>query len=186
MHRPNFLQNNYEKVIVALHELPRYPANNFFIAASTVKLINDLASVKSTNLIVFGNPYAAKSFTSLKNIFICYDDEMITQQVVARMLKGEISPEGKLPVSISEGMNEGVGFSFTNQPTSTNTENKFTPKESFSLGVVDSIANDAIRQKATPGISLLVLKDGKIMLQKSYGHLSYDSIEKVNTESVYE
>jgi beta-glucosidase-like glycosyl hydrolase/CubicO group peptidase (beta-lactamase class C family) len=178
------LQKNYEKIIVALHELPRYPANNFLIGASTVKLVNALSTEKSTNLIVFGNPYAAKSFSSLKNIFICYDDEMITQQVAAKMVRGEIPPEGKLPVSISQGMDEGAGYSFMGQATLT--ENKFTQKENFSLGVVDSIANDAIRQKATPGISLLVLKDGKIMLQKSYGHLSYDSIEKVNTESVYD
>jgi CubicO group peptidase (beta-lactamase class C family) len=100
------------------------------------------------------------------------------------MLRGEISPEGKLPVSISEGLVEGNGYAFLTQPTFT--EKKFTTTENFSIAVVDSIANDAIHKKATPGISLLVLKDGKIMLQKSYGYLSYDSIEKVNSESVYD
>ena len=180
------IQKNYDKIFIALHELPRYPANNFLISASTVKLINSLSVNKSTNLMIFGNPYAAKSFINSKNIFVCYDDEIITQQVAAKMMKGEISPAGKLPVSIAEGLKEGDGYTFVSQQTTDADKQLSKSINSQTLTVIDSIANDAISKKSTPGISLLVLKDGKIILQKSYGHLSYDGVEKVNTESVYD
>ncbi len=180
------LQKNYDKIFIALHELPRYPANNFLISASTVKLINSLSLNKSTNLMIFGNPYAAKSFINSKNIFICYDDEIITQQVVAKMMKGEISPEGKLPVTVYEGMREGDGYAFMNHQPTDAVKQLSQSINSKTLTAIDSIANDAIRKKATPGISLLVLKEGKIILQKSYGHFSYDAVEKVNPEAVYD
>ena len=180
------MQKNYDKIFIALHELPRYPANNFLISPSTVKLINSLSLKKSTNLMIFGNPYAAKSFINSKNIFICYDDEIITQQVAAKMMKGEISPAGKLPVSIAEGLKEGDGYTFMSQQATDADKQLSKSINSQTLTDIDSIANDAISKKSTPGISLLVLKDGKIILQKSYGHLSYDGVEKVNTESVYD
>jgi CubicO group peptidase (beta-lactamase class C family) len=51
---------------------------------------------------------------------------------------------------------------------------------------VDSIMNDAITQKAFPGAQLLVAKKGKIIFHKAYGFHSYDSIQKVNLDDVYD
>ena len=51
---------------------------------------------------------------------------------------------------------------------------------------VDSIMNDAIIQKAFPGAQLLVAKKGKIIFHKAYGFHSYDSIQKVNLDDVYD
>jgi len=133
---------------------------------------------KSSTLFVFGNPYAAKFFCNVKNIMICYDDESTTQEVASKMLSGKLSPQGKLPVTICEKMHQGVGYTFS-MPSIANNQNAI-------LHSLDSIAQDAIKQHATPGISLLVLKDGKIILNKSYGYLSYDSLEKVQTETIYD
>lgn len=172
------LETNYENVIIAIHELPRYPSNNFNMSAVEIQLINSLMNKKPATLFIFGNPYAAKFFCNVKNIMICYDDESTTQEVASKMLSGKLSPQGKLPVTICEKMHEGAGYSFS-MPSIANNQN-------ILIHSLDSIAQDAIKQHATPGISLLVLKDGKIMLNKSYGHLSYDSIEKVKTETIYD
>ena len=172
------LETNYENVIIAIHELPRYPSNNFNMSAVEIQLINSLMNKKPATLFIFGNPYAAKFFCNVKNIMICYDDESTTQEVASKMLSGKLSPQGKLPVTICEKMHEGLGYTFS-MPSIANNQN-------ILIHSIDSIAQDAIKQHATPGISLLVLKDGKIMLNKSYGHLSYDSIEKVKTETIYD
>lgn len=185
----SILEKNYEKVNIAIHELPRYPANNFNMSSNSVELVNKLSAQKPTNLFIFGNPYAAKSFSNLKNIFVCYDDEMITQQVAAEMLLGKKATYGKLPVTISDEMKEGVGFlngAATSNPSS---QAAFGLQQAISekqILTIDSIANDAIQRKATPGISLLVIKDGKVVMQKSYGYFGYDKTEKVNPEAIYD
>jgi len=51
---------------------------------------------------------------------------------------------------------------------------------------VDSIMHDAITQKAFPGAQLLVAKQGKIIFHKAYGFQTYDSIQSVNLDDVYD
>ncbi|WOD45216.1 serine hydrolase domain-containing protein [Hwangdonia lutea] len=51
---------------------------------------------------------------------------------------------------------------------------------------VDSIMRDAIIQKAFPGAQLLVAKQGKIIFHEAYGFHTYDSIQKVNLDDVYD
>lgn len=51
---------------------------------------------------------------------------------------------------------------------------------------VDSIMNYAITEKAFPGAQLLVVKQGKIIFHKAYGYHTYDSIQKVALDDVYD
>ena len=51
---------------------------------------------------------------------------------------------------------------------------------------VDSIMNDAINQKAFPGAQLLVAKKGKIIFHKTYGFHTYDSVQKVAKDDIYD
>ncbi|WP_052143681.1 serine hydrolase domain-containing protein [Wocania ichthyoenteri] len=51
---------------------------------------------------------------------------------------------------------------------------------------VDAIMQDAIIQKAFPGAQLLVAKQGKIIFHEAYGFHTYDSIQKVNLDDVYD
>ena len=45
---------------------------------------------------------------------------------------------------------------------------------------------DAIFQKAFPGAQLLVAKQGKIIFHKAYGFHTYDSLQKVNLDDIYD
>ena len=175
-----FLNANYEKIIVAIHELPRYPANNFNMSKASIGLINSLSKSKPTNIFIFGNPYAAKSFCESKNIIACYDDDPITHRVAANMLLGIQSPEGQLPVSICPAMPAGTGYSITTSPTAPNI------KQDATLLKVDSIINDALAKKAAPGMVLMAFKNGKVIAQKTYGKTSYKNGTPAGIETVYD
>lgn len=174
------LNGKYEKIVIAMHEIPRFPANNFNLTAATILLANKAAERSGSTIVVFGNPYSAKNFCDADNVLICYDDDAITQEVAASMIRGEISPEGQLPVSVCSSMPAGAGYSVNMQVL----------KAQHAYPVIeykiDSIINDAIKQKATPGMALLVVKDGKIIYDKTYGQMSYEKREKVSQESVYD
>jgi len=180
------LLKGYDKIIMAVHELPRFPANNFGIGNEVVRLVNTINASKSNSLFIFGNPYAAKSFCDVKNIMVCYEDDAIVQETAARMLSGELPIEGSLPVSVCASLLAGSGIVMPAIAAQV-----FSPANRASNGIdkmakVDSIIQDAIRRKAAPGMALLVIKDGKITEQKTYGNMSYEAPEKVTQESVYD
>ena len=180
------LLKGYDKIIMAVHELPRFPANNFGIGNEVVRLVNNINASKSNSLFIFGNPYAAKSFCDVKNIMVCYEDDAIVQETAARMLSGELPIEGSLPVSVCASLPAGSGIVMPAMAMQV-----FSPVNKTSIGndkmaKVDSIIQDAIRRKAAPGMALLVIKDGKIIEQKTYGNMSYEAPEKVTQESVYD
>ena len=51
---------------------------------------------------------------------------------------------------------------------------------------IDSLAADAIKRFATPGMQLAVVKDGSIVAEKSYGYFTYDSIREVSKNTIYD
>src|SRR5687767_11897559 len=51
---------------------------------------------------------------------------------------------------------------------------------------MDALAKEKKKTQATPGCVVMVAKDGKIAYQKSFGHYSYDSLEAVSLESIYD
>ncbi len=51
---------------------------------------------------------------------------------------------------------------------------------------VDSIMHYAIKEKAFPGAQLLVAKKGTIIFHQAYGYHTYDSIQKVALDDVYD
>ena len=61
---------------------------------AAIKLIKQTDSVKPAS--VFGNPYAASPFCSVKNLIVCYEDEPIIHDVAANMLRGTNTTERKI------------------------------------------------------------------------------------------
>lgn len=51
---------------------------------------------------------------------------------------------------------------------------------------IDSILNTGIQEQAFPGAQVLVAKNSKIIFHKSYGFHTYDSIQKVNLNDIYD
>jgi len=51
---------------------------------------------------------------------------------------------------------------------------------------VDSIMQLGITEKAFPGAQLLVVKKGQIIFHQAYGYHTYDSIQKVNLNDIYD
>ncbi|EAR02658.1 serine hydrolase domain-containing protein [Maribacter sp. HTCC2170] len=56
----------------------------------------------------------------------------------------------------------------------------------FVYNKVDSIITNGIKKKAFPGAQILVAKNGSIVFHKSYGHHTYDSIQSVSNDDIYD
>ncbi len=176
------LESRYDAVVIGMHAMRRFPAGNFGVSDAAVKLVKAIQKKVHSSLFVFGNPYVIRNFCEERNIIACYEDESIIQETAADILNGLVVTRGRLPVTVCPELPAGTGIQGDLLPVS----DKIIGFHVASLNIIDSIANDAIRQHATPGCVVLVAKDGKIAYYKSFGYYTYDSTEKVNEESIYD
>lgn len=57
---------------------------------------------------------------------------------------------------------------------------------STKLNLIDQIASDAIRQKAAPSITIMVIKDSKVIFDKAYGTHTYTDRSKTRLSDIYD
>ncbi|MBC7902396.1 MAG: serine hydrolase, partial [Gemmatimonadaceae bacterium] len=178
------MKDRYDVLIIGLHNYARYPANNFGISSAARNLISSLQANFKTITLAFGNPYAAKFFCDAKNLIACYDDDPITQETAADLVNGRFIARGRLPVTVCPEFPYGSGIEGKRlMPIADPSTVKM---DLVKLSRIDSIANDGIKKHAFPGCVVLVAKDGKVVFEKAYGHLSYDSLQDVYPETMYD
>jgi beta-N-acetylhexosaminidase len=174
----NIKSGNYDAVIIGVHNFNLRPANNYTISPSAVTLVKDLQAF-NTSTFVFGNVLATSNFCDAKNLIACYQDDDITRNVAADLLAGKLVTMGTLPVTVcnlkyGEGMVHG-GIKPVKAAIKTS---KFF--------AIDSIANDAITQKAFPGCVVLAVHDGDIVYHKAFGNYEYEPSPAMKLESIFD
>ena len=177
------IKKKYKKIVIGIHNYSRTPANNFGISKAAVDLVTRLQQKTNAISFVFGNPYAIKNWCSAKNLIACYEDDSIIHNVAIDLLQGKIPAKGKLPVTVCDKFKYGSGITYG--ALSPIDRSKLT-LDANKLTFIDAIAEEAITKGATPGAVVLVAKDGKLAYYKTYGSFSYDNIEPVTKESIYD
>lgn len=179
------IKKKYKKIIIGVHGYNRAPVNNFGISSQAIDLVTQLQQQTTAITFLFGNVYAAKNWCNAKNLVACYEDDEIIQNTALDLLQGKIAAKGKLPVTVCDNHKYGSGIAMNAffLPRAIPADARLNTAK---LTVIDSIANDAIAQHATPGCVVLVVKDGTIVYNKAYGSFEYDKKEPVNLESVYD
>lgn len=180
----DLFKGRYDVVVIGFHSAGRFPAGNFGISGAAIDLLKGLQAQHKAITMVFGNPYITKNFCDSRVLLECYEDDSITHQTAADLLNGRFTPKGKLPVSICAELKAGAGIINMRLLPEVRPEDLGfnVPK----LLQIDSIVNDAIRAHAIPGAVVLIAKDGKIAFDKAYGYQTYDSIEPVYPETIYD
>ncbi len=180
----NYLKGQYDVVVIGMHNFSRRPANNFGISPAALQLVQQLQQTQKTLCFVFGNPYAVRNFCNSSVVVACYEDDPITQETAADLLYGRMTAKGKLPVTVCESFRFGAGI--VGDRLLHSAPQADLGFDSRKLLAIDSLVQDAIRQRAIPGAVVLVARDGKIAYEKAFGFLSYDSAEAVHPETIYD
>ncbi len=173
-------------VIIGIHDMSSYASKDFGLNASIKNFIKTLAKETNVVLTVFGNPYSLKYFDEVNWLLEAYDEDEMTEDLAAQALFGAFSISGRLPVTASDAsqFNNGqtTGSLFRLQyglPESVGMNSK-------KLNQIDGLMQDAINIKATPGGVVMVVKDGKVIFEKGYGHHSYAKKRAVNSSDIYD
>jgi len=177
------LKTRYDAVVIGVHSYNRFPANNFGVSENAFQLLKQVQSETHASTFVFGNPYLIRNFCAAKNIVACYEDDPITQDVAADLVNGTLAARGKLPVTVCPEFRYGSGISMQLLPFG---NPELIGIDTKKLSVIDSLANNAILNHATPGCVVLAVKDARIVYYKAFGYTTYDSSEATNLESIYD
>lgn len=143
--------------------------------AKYINFINSISKNKQVIISFFGNGPGLKSFDLLKSPIVwTAQNSADAAAIVPQYIFGGIAASNKLTTAYSARYTMGSGF------TTTAIRLKYTVPEdaglnSNNLKEIDAIAAEAIAQKATPGLVVLVAKDGKVIFNKAYGTHTYDT-----------
>ena len=176
----------YNTVIVSLHNLYNNNTETFGISKQAISFVDSLRKITRVVLVNFGTPYALRFFDSCSNILQAYEVHLDFQELAAEALFGGIPIKGVLPVSVNEVFCYRDGIPQTNI-----CRLKYTIPEEFNIPArrfnpIDSLAEKAIRNKATPGCQVLIAKEGKVIYYKSFGYHLYDSVRQVKNTDIYD
>ena len=177
---------DYDVVVVGLMGVTNSPRRKFGVASADVQLIKDLSKRQKVVTVLFGNAYASEQLQGLGNVVFAYENNPVTQELAPQILFGARAAKGILPVTVNPQFAQGVGGYLPPRnrlsygtPESVGMEGKILDK-------IDAVAEKAIRIQATPGANVLVVKDGKVVFERSYGKLEYKSSPNMNSETVFD
>ncbi len=175
-----------ETVFVSLHGMSSSASKEFGITPQTVSFLQKLSKQNKVFLVVFGNPYALRYFDNVGTVLQCYNDEDMTQEVAAQSIFGTYPISGRLPVTASprsrfdDGMDiAALGRLEYDIPESAGLDSRI-------LRRIDTIAQEAISKKATPGLQVLVARQGKVVFHKAYGHHTRSKKKRVSLTDIYD
>jgi len=180
---------DFDLVITGVHSVGLFPGKNYNMPVEATDFLGELSASGKAVTAVFGSPYLLGSIENVQNskgLIVAYQETGFTQRAAAEAIFGGIPVRGKLPVSIQNIYPVGSGIEISKAIRLNYTFPEDLGINTGSLYRIDSLAELAIRKKATPGCQVLVAKEGHVIFQKSYGFHTYDSIIPVKDNDLYD
>lgn len=152
----------------------------------TLPFLLDNQKNKQIILALFG---ADKSLKMLQDIYApliwTEKETAASAEYVAQAIFGGVAVNGRLAHQISPKYSRNAGFD-----TKAIRLRYSVPEEAginaLDLKSIDQIATEAIRERATPGAVVMVIKDGVVIFNRSYGNHTYDGSEKTLITDIFD
>jgi len=166
------------------------PIQPYGVSENLRNLLSRISMIRNSIVVLFANPYAIneiKDFGRPDGLLVANQNTTLAQELTAQLLFGGIAACGKLPVSIGSRYPLNSGLT-TGPPVRL----KYTQPEEVGLNSlrfnesVDSIVNNALKNKAFPGCNVLIAKDGKVIFRKAYGFHTFDERIPAQLDDIYD
>ncbi|MFA0961476.1 glycoside hydrolase family 3 N-terminal domain-containing protein [Roseivirga sp. BDSF3-8] len=178
--------SQYETVVVGLRDMRNSRRQNYGLDSADIFFLRQLGKETKVILATFGNPYALEQFDTFDHLICAYEDNPYTLSIVPQVIFGALPARGVLPVTASEyaEVNQGqmtdpigrIGFSMPED----------AGMNSAVLKNIDHIVEEGIEMGAMPGCQIVIIRNGKVVHQKAYGHLTYERLNPVTNATVYD
>jgi len=172
--------SGFENVVVSVDET--WKSEEVFSSALSI-----LGSQAKVTLVAFGKqPLLERiDFFSANAVVLVADYGWPSQDAVAQILFGALPAKGVLPTSYL-GFDAYYGIRY---PSNSRLQYALPEEKGMSsaiLAQIDSIAEQAVLQQATPGCQVLVARKGAVVYEKSFGYYTFDKKQPVTNASLYD
>ncbi len=179
----------YDKVIIGFHKSNDNPWKSYTFSEKELQWLQEIAIDNKVILDVFTSPYAllqVQNMAEIETIMVSYQNSEVAQSLSAQIIFGARQAKGKLPVSIN-----------TQIPVGTGVETKLlkrlqygTPESvgmsSYKFYKIDSLARVGLWGKMTPGMQILVARNGKVVYDKNFGYHTQSEKNTVKSNDLYD
>ena len=177
---------HYDQVIISWHP----PRVNLSEAQKKKRneaalFLEALAAETQTTVVLFGPAQDLKYLTANGAQLCAYEDNPVTQSVSAQIIFGALSPSGKLPMAVGS-LPYGAGMSLETLDRLSYGIPEEEKMDSKTLARIDKVVEDMIKRKMAPGCQVLIARNGKVVWDKNYGYLTYDSLSPVVPSTIYD
>ncbi len=103
---------SFDQIIIGIHDTRLRPGNGMVLSNDLKMFIKDM-SLSNAVFSLFANPYNLAALPGLENsrgLLIAYQKEDFMQKAAAAVLKNQVIPTGKLPVTVNAFFKYGDGL----------------------------------------------------------------------------
>ncbi|WP_435357482.1 glycoside hydrolase family 3 N-terminal domain-containing protein [Emticicia sp. SJ17W-69] len=178
---------DYDLILVSLHLNNIRPAAKYGVTDANKKALKALVNTGKAITTIFGNPYSLDKFEDLeksKAIVMAYQLTNYMEDAAAQAIFGAITIVGKLPVSINSIYKYGKGENTQSLGRLAYGIPEMVGLDGAELNRrIDSVINLGLREKAYPGATMEVAKDGRVIYQKAFGFHTYEAANNASSTS---
>ena len=169
---------DHDLVLVGVHFTDIRASKKYGLTQENTKQIGRLAAMKNAVICLFGSPFILAKIPELsttKSLIIAYQMTKYTESAVAQAIFGSIPTMGRLPLTISDSfpLNKGVDLSSLGRLTYGVPEMVGIDRINL-ISRLDSLVYLGLNSKAYPGCQVVIAKDNKVIIHKSYGYHRYE------------
>lgn len=188
---PNLLEELKfaDQVIISHHKSDENPWKSYSLTTSEIKLLDAISREHKLVFVNFTSPYALldlNSFLPIEVILQAYQNADDAQQVAAEIIFGATKAQGRLPVSITNAFPVGTGYQNSTLGRMGYDYPQNLGFNTAKLAEVDSLLTEVIEQKMSPGVQVIIAKNGRIFYDKSLGFHTYENKIPVKSTDVYD
>ncbi|WP_210466167.1 glycoside hydrolase family 3 protein [Rufibacter roseolus] len=103
----------YDLLLISIYGPSIRPSNNLGFSPQERALVNELIRKKRSVVVLFDNAYTLNRFEDVNQataLVVGYQQLPAVQAAAARLLTGELTPQGKLPVTVNDKFRYGDGL----------------------------------------------------------------------------
>lgn len=179
----------FDRVIVSVHNTTWRVNKEFGIPGTALDIVREVAARRPTIFALFANPYRlSQAYGSqlLASVLVAYEETEETQDLMAQAIFGGIGISGRLPVTASSFYKRGDG-----RDLKPNGRLSYTLPASLGISgtILDGIGDivkEGIGARAFPGCEVFVAVDGQVIVNKAYGHSTYEKSRAVRADDIYD
>lgn len=176
----------YDYVVLSINGLNNQTRQSFGVNQGLRNLISQVASQPNVITCHYGNAYSLGDFYDCSNLVAAYEYHPYAQQAMAQAVVGALKINGQIPVSSGE-FKQGDGIALESHGVIGFDFPSNVGMDYSTLLKIDSIVQEALANKATPGCQVLVAKGGKIIYDKGFGCTFYSGdCQAVNHGTIYD